>query len=307
MKRLAYHILQLQKKDREGSIATQKVRIRTLNLCVEQLHEAGFKTNNMTLKDLKGRHINALLERWRDDGLSVGTIKNRLSALRWLADKIGNKELLKSNEELGIEKRVYITNKNKATDLEQTFDFSKLSEFVFLSVCLQEQFGLRREEAMKFQIEYALQGYTAQSEKAKFIAIKPSWAKGGRYREIPILTEKQKSLLKKIENFVKENNLKSLIPNEKNYKEHMKKFENETRSAGIGRTHGLRHLYAQRRYFELMGFHCPAIDSTRQLTIEEKKKDKEVRLQISQELGHNRISVTGVYLGSWSLAHANNK
>ena len=36
------------------------------------------------------------------------------------------------------------------------------------------------------------------------------------------------------------------------------------------------------------------------LTVEEKEKDAAIRLQISEELGHSRINITSVYLGSWS-------
>lgn len=300
MNKLEYHIHQILKKDREGSFGTQAGRQRTLFLCVKQLQEAGFKVKHMTPKDLKGRHINALIKRWREDGVTVATMKNRLSNLRWLANKIGNKGLVKSNEELGLERRQYITNKNKGLEISKV-DTSKLSPNVFMSVMLQKYFGLRREEAMKFQIDYALQGYNAQNPDLSFIRIKPSWSKGGRYREIPITAGRQRVLLEKLEIFFKIHNLKSLIPNERSYKEHMKHFENETRSAGIGRTHGLRHLYAQRRYKQLMGFDCPVVGGVRELTSEEIAKDRAVRLQISNELGHNRLQVTGIYLGSWSV------
>ncbi len=57
---------------------------------------------------------------------------------------------------------------------------------------------------------------------------------------------------------------------------------------------------AQARYFELMGFQCPAVGGSRELTVEEKEKDAAIRLQISEELGHSRINITSVYLGSWS-------
>ena len=30
------------------------------------------------------------------------------------------------------------------------------------------------------------------------------------------------------------------------------------------------------------------------------QKDKEIRMLISEELGHSRINITSVYLGSWS-------
>ncbi|WP_238582898.1 phage integrase N-terminal domain-containing protein [Isoalcanivorax pacificus] len=43
----------------------------------------------MKASSLKGKHVQALLDRWQGEGLSSGTIKNRLSHLRWWAEKIG--------------------------------------------------------------------------------------------------------------------------------------------------------------------------------------------------------------------------
>ena len=91
-----------------------------------------------------------------------------------------------------------------------------------------------------------------------------------------------------------------MIPKEKSYKTHLASFERVTSALGVGQTHGLRHGYAQTRYKELMGFDCPAVGGSRSLTADELAKDKEIRMLISQELGHGRIGVTSIYLGSWS-------
>lgn len=296
MKKLEHKIIQICNRNRDGSYATQANRKSILSLCVGHLGEAGYRTQELTPHDLKGRHINALIKRWKKDGVSNATMKNRLACLRWLAEKIGNRGLVKSNIDLGVENRQYITNKNKSKDLNSNdVDFSKLSHNVRLSVELQQAFGLRREESMKFQPSYALAGDIP--ENASIIRIKPSWSKGGRYREIPITTDAQRRLLHKVIATV---GIGSLIPPEKTYKQHLNVFEYETRLAGIGQTHGLRHLYAQNRYYELTGWQCPAVGGVRELSEEQKELDKTVRLQISNELGHNRLQVTGVYLGSWS-------
>ena len=91
MKKLEHKIQQILNRNRDGSHATQANRRAILSLCVEHLGEAGYKTAEMTPQDLKGRHINALVKRWKDDGLSEATLKNRMACLRWLAEKIGNK------------------------------------------------------------------------------------------------------------------------------------------------------------------------------------------------------------------------
>jgi hypothetical protein len=63
--------------------------------------------------------------------------------------------------------------------------------------------------------------------------------------------------------------------------------------------HGLRHAYAQNRYEELTGWLCPAAGGpvAKELTPEKREQDREARLTISCELGHEREQVTGAYLG----------
>lgn len=298
MKKLEHKILQICNRNRDGSHATQANRKAILSLCVEQLGQAGYKVNELKPHDLKGRHINSLVKTWKNDGVSAGTMKNRLACLRWLSEKIGNKGLVKSNDELGIEKRQYISNANKSLDLADVAkaDLEKLSPHVLLSVELQKEFGLRREESMKFQPSYALGGFTPAT--ADKIMIKPSWAKGGRYREIPISNDRQRELLGRVQALAGNG---SLIPADKSYRQHKNSFEYETRQAGIGQTHGLRHLYAQNRYYELTGWQCPAVGGVRELTSNEKEIDQQARQQISNELGHGRLQITGVYLGSWTF------
>ena len=228
---------------------------------------------------------------------SVGTIKNRMAVLRWLFKKIGKPVVIKnSNAIYGIQNRQYVTNQNKSISLKE-FDLSRIDPNFAQSLRLQEAFGLRREEAMKFQPSYALDGQII--DNAKYIRIMSSWAKGGRARIIPITNEKQRNELRSAYARAVENG-GSLVPKEKSYVSHLSFFENVTRSLGLGQTHGLRHGYAQARYVELMGFPCPAVGGIRELTVEEKQKDRIVRLQISEELGHSRINITSIYLGSWS-------
>ena len=293
---LEYQFNMLCNKHREGSHATQANRRAMLKMIAEQLKACGYNTFRMSPKDLKGRHVNKLLEQWRKDGVSTGTIKNRMVAVRWWAEKVGNSGAVQSNDTYKIEKRVYITNENKSISLND-LDLSKTDENIAQSLRLQDAFGLRREESMKFQPEFALDGQII--DNAKYIRLKDSWTKGGRPRTVPITNEKQRQELRNAYALAVKNG-GSLIPKEKSYKTHLASFERVTSGLGVGQTHGLRHGYAQTRYLELMGFPCPAVGGYRELTEAEKTKDKEIRMQISEELGHSRINITSVYLGSWS-------
>jgi integrase len=292
--RLEYQLQQICRRNCDGSFATQSNRREMLSLFTQELRDCGYKVNQLRPGDLKGRHVNALVKKWQSENKSIGTIKNRMSILRWLFEKIGKPEVIKKNSAYGIENRQYVTNQNKSISIND-LDLSKIDPFIAQSLRLQECFGLRREESMKFQPVYALDGQAI--ENAKYIRLKSSWTKGGRARTIPISSEKQRQELRNALTLVQSG---SLIPSHKTYKSHLSNFEVVTNHLGIGRTHGLRHGYAQNRYFELIGFPCPAVGGIRELTAEEKQKDKAIRLQISEELGHSRINITSTYLGSWS-------
>jgi site-specific recombinase XerC len=275
---LDYQLVQLCKDNRKESKATTANRRAMFRLFAKQLEENGYNIRKMTPHDLKGRHVNKLLEQWRKDGISTATIKNRMSALRWWAKEINNEGAVKSNVELNIERRVFVTNESKAISLEN-IDLSKIDENIAQSLRLQDSFGLRREESMKFQPEFALDGQWI--DNAKYIVLKPTWTKGKRGRTIPISNENQRKELRKAYALAQKNG-GSMIPKEKSYKAHKSNFEAVTHALGVGQTHGLRHGYAQTRYLELMGFPCPAVGGSRSLSADEFAKDKEVRMLISE-------------------------
>ena len=74
----------------------------------------------------------------------------------------------------------------------------------------------------------------------------------------------------------------------------------------IHKLHGLRHAYAQRRYFELTkkydtqgkGWQSPMNGGpdTSLFNQQEMRVDRKVRGIISRELGHSRISIVKIYL-----------
>jgi hypothetical protein len=52
---------------------------------------------------------------------------------------------------------------------------------------LQQAFGFRREEAIKFIPAYA--------DRGDHIVLKPTWTQGGKARSVPILTEARREVL----------------------------------------------------------------------------------------------------------------
>jgi len=242
---LTYTLRQLCLRNRDGSHATQADRQRSLSLAARQLREAGFR--QMRAISLKGKHVEALLQRWQAEGLSAGTIKNRMAHLRWWAEKVGKAGILPTNNtRLGIPDRRYVTNESKAKELGDGLD--RISDpHVRMSLRLQAAFGLRREESIKFQPRYA--------DRGDHIAIKGSWAKGGRDRTVPITTPEQRAVLDDAHRLAGSG---SLIPTHKTYIQQRHAYDGQCKAAGLSNMHGLRHRYAQMRYEAQTGWKAPA-------------------------------------------------
>lgn len=277
---------QLWAQNRDGSFATKADRLNVLLLCGEQLASGGYRLPGA--RSLKPKHIEHLIARWRAENLSPGTIKNRLAALRWWAQKINKTSIMfKENEEYGVPQRT-LHNGSKALRL----DLDKLANVpcprMQLSLRLMAAFGLRREEALKFRPRLA--------DAGDHIALQPSWTKGGRPRVVPVLTERQRALLDEAIALVGND---SLIPNDKSYITHRRAFQYATLKAGITNVHGLRHNYAQWRYLQLTALRCPAAGgpARKDLSAVERERDDAARLVIAEELGHGRRDVTRAYLG----------
>ena len=82
---LKHYVLNILRHNRDGSFSTQSVRRERLMLMIDQLVDGGYKLPH--IHSLKPKHIQHLTNRWLQEGLSAGTIKNRLTGLRWVAQK----------------------------------------------------------------------------------------------------------------------------------------------------------------------------------------------------------------------------
>jgi hypothetical protein len=286
MRALNYELKNLCQSARDGSHATQAARFQTLQLIGDQLEELGFRLPNP--KSLKPKHIEGLVARWKAEGLAAGTLKNRMSHIRWWADKVGKRSILQENEAYGLEER-QMFNGNRAHKLD-TEKLSKIAcPYTAMSLRLQAAFGLRREEALKFR--------PALADVGDAIVLKASWCKGGRSRVIPITHPRQRDILNDARKLAGNG---SLIPASKSYIEHLRHYQYEYLRAGINNPHASRHAWAQWRYKQLSGMAAPAAGGTprSEMTDEQKRADDSARLQVSQELGHGRIDITNVYLGA---------
>jgi integrase len=285
MRPLNYDLMQLTRHNGEGSFATRACRARGLQQLADELLQAGFALK--AAKNLAPKHVAALVTRWKGDGIADATIRNRLGWLRWWAEKVGKPGLIPAdNGEFGLAERTRFNgDKGKRLDPET---LSRVEDGrVRLVLQLQAAFGLRREEALKLRPSIA--------DRGDRLALKSSWCKGGRYREVPLTHPRQRALLDAVKAAVGHG---TMIEGT-DYVGALKRYETTTLRAGITKAHGYRHAYAQWRYKTLTGWDCPAKGgrTCETMTEAEQRRDRQARMEISHELGHGRLDVTDTYLG----------
>ncbi len=237
MRDLNYDFKQLCRRNRDGSYATQADREHILDLCADQLHEMGIR--ELRAQGFRPKHVKVLVDRWLAEELAPGTIKNRMSHLRWLAQKIGKENIVeRTNAAYGIPDRVYVTNHDKAKELDPKQLDELRSPYTQMSVRLADGFGLRREACIKM--------VPGKADQGDVLVLKASWNKGGREIRVPIRTPEQRQLLEEAKALAKGKSL--VAPGYRTYYAYLKHFRAECERVGINGVHGYRHRYAQRRY-----------------------------------------------------------
>jgi site-specific recombinase XerC len=103
----------LCRRNRDGSYAVQAQRSRVLDPMANPLHE--MRPGNLRAHPLKARHIDLPVKRWRGEGLSTGTLKNRMTALRGLVEALGKQNIVHhTSQAYGMADRDYGTSVSKA-------------------------------------------------------------------------------------------------------------------------------------------------------------------------------------------------
>ena len=285
---LAFSLKTMCRHNADGSRMTQAQRARGLGLLAEEPRRYGFRLPDA--QSLKPKHVNRLVREWQAAGLEAGTIKNRLAWLRWWAMKV-NKPGLIPRESAGLGVATKTTFKGDRANVIALDAWKAVPDpRMQLAIRLQRAFGLRVEESCKFIV--------SEADKGGFLALRPSWTKGGRFRTVPVVTAGQRALLDEVRRVCGNG---SLIPDHLDFIQFRKRLDHASLKAGIANKHSLRHWYAQWRYRTLSGgVLAPAAGGPCHdgLSASERDRLDAVRLAVSAELGHGRLDVTDAYLGN---------
>jgi hypothetical protein len=242
----------------------------------------------------------------KESDLSASTQQNYLSAVNVIMSQArGDNDVRVTGKEAALEQRSGV-----ATEYKGNVERGELSDRVQAIVDLARDFGLRFEESSKLDARGALE----EAQKNGYVTIE-NGTKGGQAREVPISSKQQIETLKNAAEIQGKD--RSMIPADKTYAEHQRDSYKETSNF-----HAERHQYANYRYSDLMreklgiAIKSPVLSDKKEsqswsqyvaskayeqgvhISPEIAREfDREVRLELSEELGHHREDVISAYIG----------
>lgn len=256
-------------------------------------------------RNLKVKHVEALIKHWQEKKLTAGTIEAYVSCLRtlcaWMKKPGMIQPLVKYAPEI---KRTYAAQHDKSfTGSEVDFwsvwnEVNAEDKYTAMQLLLIKAFGLRKEEAIRFKpivndIGPAIQVFDGP--------------KGGRPRLVPIQNDFQMAVLAICKNFVLQSGNpkrnvghpdRTLLQEEKRYANVMAKVGLTKKGKGVT-GHGLRAEYAIDRMIE--GGIVATVRGGAGLG-EGSFDTKAAALRVSENLGHGRLSVMPAYGGKWIVS-----
>ena len=287
-------------KHKKLSNATVTARAYVCHQFLDTVRLAGFAIRNIL--NIDQRHIGAAVSSWGAAGLAASTIQTRMSILRWLAAAVGKKGLIMEPSFYGIDDaavaRTYVASEDKSWSAHDVISAAKVAEAMAIDVWVAHQldlmraFGLRINEAIMLRPAIADQGNMLRVEEG---------TKGGRTRNVPIRTEDQRRALDAAKLLATRTTRGSMCPPSLRVAQakcriyYVAGKRLGLRKADLGVTpHGLRHEYANDVYEEVSGSPSAVRGGS---SILDRAADEKARHQVTQDLGHARLSITAAYTG----------
>lgn len=278
-----------------------------LTKCFRQLLELGFKLQDP--RNIGEKHIEALCRKWYAAGIAPGTMKSELSRLRIFCGWIGKNGMVRSLEEIlpdvdaaklkvsRVAKRSKSWSENGIDVAAKIAEADELDWRFGLMLRMSLAFGLRRKEVVQLK--------PWKSDKDDKLAVYE--AKNGRPRDVYIDTLEQRVVL----DYVKSKIVRKAgylgwettergIPATLEYS--VGRYNRSMAKIGITKSevdvsgHGLRAQFAENAAL-IAQMIPPTLGGT---AGQMDRGDLNVkRAQVSELLGHSRISITAAYYGSF--------
>ncbi len=273
---------------------------------------AGFKTLPDP-RNLGQKHIQAMVQIWREDKLKPGTIQTYLSFLRGLAKWLGKNGFVRSPAHYGLEideyQRHEAAERDKSwsaqgVDVEALIDkVCVYDPYVGASLRLIRAFGLRRKESVMLRPNECIVPFEstglAESEKLadRYVWIRQG-AKNGRQRFVPLSTPQRVAAIEYAQSVVwgteahmgdPANDLKR---NLRRFDYVLDKFGITARELGIT-AHGLRHEALIDEFVACSGQQPPV----RGGGILAPEVEAAARRAVARLAGHERQRASNAYCG----------
>lgn len=281
-------LAQLQKLARHNRHGSFKTRERYYNACKRFCAFLADHFRLEKLSNLSEKHLVAYVEELHRRGCAPAYIKTELSAIRLYHDLIPNpRYMLPGNDSLNLERRRYgqVDRTWSADEVDRILELCRATDNHSYAACilLARYAGLRIHETMRMDTATA-----RAAVKTGTLTIK---GKGGKVREVPIPPIIQRELQHFLaitptghKLFVSD--VMDTHQAHKNLQQFIHRHREAVQDSDSSRPmtyHGLRHTWAVERYEEL---------------IQKGLADSDARKKVSQWLGHERESVTKIYLAS---------
>lgn len=291
------------KKGGQCSSETRYHRAVIIRMSLAQLWQLGFRLPEPS--SFAGRHIEALMKHWDEQGITVKVLHTRISYLRSFARWIGKDGLVKDvhdylpDRDLVRREAAKVNRAWRANGVEPKWVIEQahvLDERLGVMVALQDAFALRMKEACEMRPAYCL------VENGQALEIYEG-TKGGRLRRIPLDTEHKRAVFEWARNVaasgrggrIRWPNLTWKQARRHYYYLLAEKLGVNQKEMGVS-SHGLRHGYAQDKYQDLTGLPPPIAGVD--LKQVDREKHREAGIHVSRDLGHGRVQVTASYYGS---------
>lgn len=284
------------------SVKTQGYRLQKLCRSFVELRENGFALKSPW--SVKEKHIRFLVNLWKENKQSVGTIENKLTYLRAFAGWINKPNLVGTLADYVVDRkehglvRTYAALEDKSWEGNHVDAVAKLNEIaqtepvVTMQLKLQAAFGLRVEESFLLRPK--------ESVRRDGLLSVTRGTKGGRDRVVPM--ELQMSVLEEAMQYCN-SFTGSTIPDgytktqwKNHYYEVLKRYGVTKAALGVT-SHGLRHQFLQQMYEKLTGVAAPIKGTAEKADI---KRHRDAMKQVVEAAGHSRADKANAYLARYN-------
>lgn len=289
-------------RKRHVSWRTEKRYLDVMKQVLQTLRdELNMRLQNLT--ELSTKHVAAVTRNWEARGLSASYLAFLNTALRRFGIWMGKPDLAPLLTELLADparggRQTSLTRpktwESRGIDPEAVFRaMDRECEVTGLQLRLAWAFGLRVEEQLMLRPGEAHKGD---------VLIVSRGAKGGRVREVEILSPLEAELIERAKALAAAHPQKVLAPlpprrlaqARHHYYYLCRKIGLRAKGAFPSTPHGARHSFTARRYALRAGVAAPVLGGA----MASPADDHATRLRLAEELGHGRASATTAYIGT---------